>query len=84
MKMRTPGRGITILLSICLLAGAGCLPNRGTPVFVDRGAGSFWSGKGVLVEVSEDEIQCRVVVRDANLITRKRWVPCRNLHPRKL
>ncbi len=75
---------LTILVLICLLVGSGCLPTRGTTVYVDRGAGvNLWSGKGVLVEVSEDETQCRVVVRDANLITRNRWVPCRHVHPRQ-
>jgi hypothetical protein len=73
----------TLFLLACLLAGSGCLPNRGTPVFVDNSAGSFWSGKGLLVEVSEDQTQCRVVVRDGNLITRNRWVHCNNVHPRK-
>jgi predicted oxidoreductase len=52
-------------------------------VFVDYGAGEFWSGKGVLVEVSPDQTQCRVVVRDSNLITRNRWVHCNHIHPRR-
>ncbi len=80
--MRIRRWGLAIALLICLLVASSCLPTRGTTVFVDRGAGTFWSGKGVLVEVSVDETQCRVVVRDANLITRNRWVPCRNVHPR--
>lgn len=75
--------GLTILLLICLLMGSSCLPTRGTTIYLDRGAGTFWSGKGVLVEVSADETQCRVVVRDTYLITRKTWVPCRNVHPRQ-
>ena len=73
----------TIFLMTCLLVGSSCIPNRGTPVYVDTSAGNLWSGKGVLVEVSEDETQCRVVVRDANLITRNRWLDCRHVHPRR-
>ena len=72
-----------LALAIGLLTVSSCLPNRGTPVFVDTGAGKFWSGKGVLVEVSPDETQCRVVVRDGTLITRNRWVHCNHIHPRR-
>ena len=72
-----------LVAAVCLLTLSSCLPNRGTPVFVDYGAGNFWSGKGVLVEVSPDETQCRVVVRDAALITRNRWVHCNHVHPRR-
>ena len=49
---------------VCLLCGSGCISNDGTPVFVDYGAFDVWSGKGMLVEVSSDESQCRVIVRD--------------------
>ena len=72
-----------LVAAVCLLTLSSCLPNRGTPVFVDYGAGNFWSGKGVLVEVSPDETQCRVVVRDGALITRNRWVHCNDIHPRR-
>lgn len=72
-----------LVLGICVLTVSGCLPNRGTLVFVDYGAGNFWSGKGVLVEVSPDETQCRVVVRDSYLIRRNRWVHCNRVHPRR-
>jgi hypothetical protein len=59
-----------------------CLPNRGTPVFVDYAAAEVWSGKGVLTEVSSDERLCRVVFRDSTLITRDKWLDCTSVHPR--
>ena len=67
----------------CGCAVAACLPNRGTPVFIDYSAAEVWSGNGVLTEVSADERMCRVVFRDSNLITRNRWVECIHVHPRK-
>ena len=72
-----------LVLAICSLTVSSCLPNRGTPVGVDTGAGNFGSGKGVLVEVSPDETQCLVVVRDGTLIKRDRWVHCNHVHPRR-
>ena len=60
-----------------------CLPNRGTPVFIDYSAAEVWSGIGVLTEVSQDERLCRVVFRDSNLITRNKWIECTHVHPRK-
>jgi hypothetical protein len=69
----------------CALALAlfGCLmPNRGTPVFVDVRAGDWWSGKGLLTEVSEDQKQCRVSVRDRALIVQDLWVDCQRVHTR--
>ena len=74
-----------LLATLLLLSGAssGCLiGNRGTPVFVDGRAGDFWSGKGMLLEVSEDQQRCRVRVRDRALFARERWVECRSIHPR--
>jgi hypothetical protein len=68
---------------VCLLCGSGCISNDGTPVFVDYGALEVWSGKGMLVEVSSDQTQCRVIVRDTYLIKRDRWVPCIHVHPRR-
>ena len=67
----------------CLLFGSGCISNDGTPVFVDYGALEVWSGEGMLLEVSPDQTQCRVVVRDSYLIKRDRWVPCIHVHPRR-
>jgi hypothetical protein len=68
---------------LLLLPLAGCLmPARGTPVFVDNRAGTFWSGKGMLQEVSEDKTRCFVAVRDRALIVKKRWVDCRWVHER--
>ena len=73
---------------LALLAGLalqGCLmPNRGTPVFVDARTGDYWSGKGLLLEVSPDHLQCRVAVRDRALFVRDRWVPCSSVHDRPL
>ena len=75
-------RRLVWLCAAALLA-AGCqLPSRGTPVFVDARAGSFWSGKGVLTEVSDDEQRCRVSVRDRALIVHDRWYECRFVHAR--
>ena len=67
----------------CLLSASACISNDGTPVFVDYGALEVWSGKGMLIEVSPDQTQCRVVVRDDNLIKRDRWVSCIHVHPRR-
>jgi hypothetical protein len=72
-----------IALALCCAGAAlGCLPNRGTPVFVDYAAAEVWSGKGVLTEVSPDERLCRVVFRDSLLITRNQWLECIHVHPR--
>ncbi len=72
----------------CLVLAAslqGCLmPNRGTPVFVDGRAGEFWSGRGLLLEVSPDRLRCRVAVRNRALVVREIWVPCVALHERPL
>ena len=62
---------------------AGCLmPGRGTPVFVDVRAGDFWSGNGLLTQVSDDRQRCRVSVRDRTLIVRDLWVDCQCVHSR--
>jgi hypothetical protein len=81
MFNRLPWRAL--VAAFCLLTISSCLPTKGTLVFVDRDAGKFWSGKGVLVEVSPDQTQCRVVVRDSVLIKRDRWVHCNDIHPRR-
>jgi hypothetical protein len=81
MNVRPLFRAIATLA--CLLCGSGCISNDGTPVFVDYGALDVWSGKGMLVEVSPDQTQCRVIVRDDYLIKRDRWVPCIHVHPRR-
>jgi hypothetical protein len=73
----------TISLLACLVATSGCISNDGTPVFVDFGALEVWSGEGMLMEVSPDQAQCRVIVRDEYLIKRDRWVPCIHVHPRQ-
>jgi hypothetical protein len=71
------------LILACLLGGSGCISNDGTPVFVDYGALEVWSGKGMLLEVTPDQAQCRVIVRDSFLIRRDLWVPCIHVHPRR-
>jgi hypothetical protein len=53
---------------------------RGTPVIVEARTGRYWSGNGVLLEVSEDQRRCRVAVRNAGLIVEKKWVACRWVH----
>jgi hypothetical protein len=81
MRTRLLAR-LTLLASLAL---PGCLmPNRGTPVFVDARTGDYWSGKGLLLEVSPDRLQCRVAVRDRALFVRHRWVPCTSVHERPL
>jgi hypothetical protein len=79
-------RRIAALACLALASSLlGCLmPDRGTPVFVDGRAGEFWSGRGLLLEVSPDRLQCRVAVRDRALVVRERWVPCVALHERPL
>jgi hypothetical protein len=72
-----------VALLACLVGASGCISNDGTPVYVDRGAFDVWTGKGMLVDVSPDQTQCRVVVRDNNLIKRDRWVSCIHVHPRR-
>ena len=68
---------------LAALASSGCLlPNGGTPVFVDSRSGRFWSGKGVLTEVSPDQKRCKVAIRDRALLVSKMWVDCTTVHPR--
>jgi hypothetical protein len=72
-----------LALALALSAFLGCtMPRRGTPVFVDTRAGDFWSGRGKLLEVSDDRSRCRVAVRDRALQVRKLWVDCAWVHPR--
>ena len=68
---------------LAALAASGCLmPNGGTPVLVDSRAGDFWSGKGLLIEVSPDQKRCKVVIRDNALFVRELWLDCVTVHPR--
>ena len=76
-------RRLACLASALLLPGC-LMPQQGTPVYVDAWAGDYWSGKGMLLEVSEDQERCRVAVRDRALMVQERWVACRSVHPRKL
>lgn len=73
-----------LLLLALAVAGTACvMPSAGTPVFVDVGAGDFWSGNGLLTEVSDDQKRCRVSVRDRALIVRDLWVDCQRVHSRR-
>ena len=58
------------------------MPGQGTPVFVDMRAGRFWSGKGMLHDVTDDKKRCLVSVRDRALIVHEMWVDCRWVHER--
>ena len=69
-------------VAAALLFSACLMPNRGTPVFVDVRAGDFWSGDGLLTEVSADKRQCRVSVRDRALVVQDLWVDCQRVHRR--
>lgn len=69
-----------VVIAALLLACT--MPSKGTPVFVDVRAGDFWSGKGLLTEVSEDKQTCRVSVRDRALIVKDLWVDCQRIHRR--
>jgi hypothetical protein len=76
-------RPALVALGLAALATTGCvlMPSRGTPVIVDRRAGRFWSGDGLLLEVSEDRKSCRVAVRDRSLVfVRRLWTDCAHVH----
>lgn len=77
--MRT--RVLLVGLSLALVCGC-LLPNRGTEVHVDMRAGEFWSGRGRLLEVSEDQTRCRVAVRHRTGYVQTRWVDCKFVHAR--
>jgi hypothetical protein len=74
---------LVALVALSLLLGC-VMPRTGTPVFVDVRAGDFWSGNGLLTEVSEDKRECRVSVRDRALIVQDLWVDCQRVHRRDL
>ena len=84
MRDLLPRKPAVLLLALLILVSAGgcLLPVQGTPVFVDMRAGRFWSGKGMLVEVSPDKQRCHIKVRDNALIVRNLWVDCTRVHPR--
>lgn len=80
MRIQRRWSFLAILLLILL---TGCLmPNKGTPVFIDMRAGGFWSGRGMLLEVTPDQQRCRVAVRDRALVVRHLWTDCTRVHPR--
>jgi hypothetical protein len=74
-----PAAAAVVIVALLL---ACTMPSKGTPVFVDVRAGNFWSGKGLLTEVSEDKQTCRVSVRDRALIVKDLWVDCQRIHRR--
>jgi hypothetical protein len=81
------GRWIRAALVAALALGpSGCLflPRSGTPVYVDRLAGKFWDGAGMLTEVSPDGRLCRVYVRNTAGVVEGDWYPCERVHPRSL
>lgn len=71
-----------ILLICGLLLSLGCIqmPSRGTRAFIDMRAGDFWTGDGLLLEVSQDQQRCFVAVRDRTWLVQKRWVDCAHVH----
>jgi len=73
------GRIAVILVSLVM---GGCLLPEGTPVYIDGRHGKLWSGNGVLLEVNEDQVYCRVAARNRALVVEKRWVDCKAVHPR--
>jgi hypothetical protein len=77
-----PLRRLVCLASALLLSGC-LMPKQGTPVYVDAWAGDFWSGKGLLLEVTPDQKRCKIAVRDRALLVRAMWVDCTSVHPRK-
>jgi hypothetical protein len=77
-----PQTVLTAALASLLLCGGCMLPSKGTPVFVDVRAGDFWSGDGLLTEVSPDKRKCRVSVRDRALVVQDLWVDCERVHGR--
>ena len=73
-------RGLPGLVLLALV-GAGCLMPHGRPVIVEARTGRYWSGEGVLLEVSDDQQNCRVAVRTNGWIwVEKKWVPCQYVH----
>jgi hypothetical protein len=82
MRPRSLCRAALAALLALPLAGCLLMPKHGTPVYVDAFAGDFWSGEGLLLEVTPDQTRCRVAVRDRALIVRTLWVACRSVHPR--
>lgn len=81
--MRSRRALLTAALFSTLAAGGCLMPNGGTPVFVDSRAGAFWSGKGLLTEVSPDQKRCKVAIRDSALFVHETWVDCTSVHPRR-
>src|SRR5262245_12163481 len=70
-----PGMKRLAAFLFAALVTTGCLlPNGGTPVFVDSRSGSFWSGKGIMTEVSADQKHCKVAIRDRALFVHHTWV----------
>jgi hypothetical protein len=75
-------KALGVGLIVASLVSGGCLLPDGTPVYVDGRHGKLWSGNGVLLEVSEDQLYCRIAARNRALVVEKKWVDCKAVHPR--
>jgi hypothetical protein len=76
-------RRLSLLALLALaLAGSGCWLPKGHPVHIDGRYGKLWSGNGVLIEVSDDGLWCRVAARNRALVVEKKWVECKAVHRR--
>lgn len=85
MRSHPRRAALAALLALGLApALAGCLLPDGTPVYVSKQTGNWWSGKGVLTEVSEDGRRCHVAVRDSALVVDREWVDCRYVQERRI
>jgi len=71
-----------LLAAACGVGGCLFLPSQGTLVYVDHRTGDWWSGEGVLTEVSADQTKCKVAARNTALIVESKWVPCKYVHSR--
>ncbi len=76
-------RAVAAALAALLLAGCFTMP-VGEPVYVDSRAGRFYSGEGVLLEVSDSQEHCRIAARERSLLVTEKWVLCRYVHRRHL
>lgn len=72
-------RRLVAALAVALLL-SGCVMPTGTDVIVDRRGANFFTGTGILLEISEDRQSCLVAARNNALFVEKRWVPCAYVH----
>jgi hypothetical protein len=81
--MRFRAALLAVLAALLVAFGSGCVLPAGRPIIVDRRAGDYWSGDGVLLEVSPDGTECKVAVRNDALFVEKRWVACKFVHEKE-